>query len=401
MHYFLYLRVLGHNVSELARTLNAREDRPILLTKDGRVFDANSLAFHHHISLGMPIKEAKVILQGDAQVLEYQPEQLEEAQRQFLDPCLIYSDRIHAPNTAEASIDLSPHPNPHEIVASLLNHLHRELNCPIKAGIAPTSWIATRSAKLCETSPLSLGLLPIEPVLNARDWLYRRPVAVLSPLDPHDLKRLKELGLDLVGQVQDAPLARIEEQFPGRGLFIRQVALGYYDTPFQPNYPSQMISASLALGQCQSRLKIDAAIHRLAQLLTEKMCAQDLQARTVSIVVTLESGKIHHQKKNLTKALNTATPLTIVLGQLFQAISIGEPVEQMKVQLLDLTPSTRRQLVLDHKGFDQGEAKRLVSNTLSRVNAIHGTGTVQVASTISTTFNQQVLREWKRVTGWR
>ncbi|MCB0827055.1 MAG: hypothetical protein KDC26_12795, partial [Armatimonadetes bacterium] len=151
MRYFLYLRVLGHAVSALTKSLNSGDDRPTLLTKDGRVFDANQIAFQRRISLGMPIKEAKVILQGEARVLEYKPEQLEEAQQQFLNPCLIYSDRIQAINASEALVDLSAHPEPLDIACSLLRHIHRELSCPIVAGIAPTTWLAQRSSRLCET----------------------------------------------------------------------------------------------------------------------------------------------------------------------------------------------------------------------------------------------------------
>jgi hypothetical protein len=400
VQYFLYLRIVGLCAEVALRTQERGEDCPCVVHHEGAVYDTNAIALKRHVTLGMPLKEAKVILQGDGAFLEYKPEQFETARDSLLTPCLMFSDGIQAGLAGEGLVDLSGHPQPLDIASLLLSQIHHDIKFPIIAGIAPSVWLARKAATVCDPRALGLGILPIEPILDPAAWLASQPVSILTPIDTNHRKKLRDLGFDRVSQVQKTPLHRLEQQFPKQGALIMQTALGKLSDPIKPNYPAKMVAEELNLGNTESQIEIDQAFKTISQTLAERLCRADEQAKTVVLTAVFESGERRSQRKNLSKPVIGATSLTIAIGQLFQAIKASEPIESIRVQLLDLSPSNRRQIPLALGMSDDG-AKDHIATTLNQISAAHGSGAVQVASSLTLSFNKQVLREWKRVTNWR
>ncbi|MBX3114548.1 MAG: hypothetical protein KF836_08280 [Fimbriimonadaceae bacterium] len=400
MQYFLYLRAIGLCARVALQSQDREDEYPCIVHHSGIVYDANKAAQSRHVEIGIPLKEAKVILQSGAAFVEYKPELFESARELLLRPCLLFSDSIQAGRAGEGLIDLSIPLRPLEIAATLLNEVYREVQLPLIAGIGPSSWLARKSASTCDPLALALGILPIEPVTDSAAWLAPHPVSILSPLDVKDRNKLRRLGFDRVSQVQGLSLESLELQFPKRGALIMQTALGKLSDPIKPNYPAKMIAEEISFGAVDDRIEIDRALLTISQTLAERLCNADEQAKTVVLTVVFESENRQSHFKNLTKPVISATPLYVALGQLFNLFETLEPIESLRVQLLDLSPSKRRQLPLALGGQD-ADAKNQISSTLNQITALHGTDAVRVASSLSLSFNQEVLREWKRVTGWR
>ncbi|MBA4291897.1 hypothetical protein C0431_02905 [bacterium] len=393
MQYFLYVRAIGlltHSVPQ-----NTERPLPCLIHHQDRVWDINPLAAEKHITIGMTLKEAKLILHGEAQILPLNTDQFRPCIAQLLHPCLKFSDHIQSTLPGEGFVDLTPHPEPLDIAGQLLGELHRTLQHPLLAGIAPACWIARESAQLCDLTLLSAHLLPITAVTNPKDYLAPKPITTLTILPPEDRTRLHQLGLDRIHQVQSTPLPRLESQFPKRGMLIHQAAHGNLRDSIKPNYPSPLISRTKPLGLTENAYEIDHALAELCRDLAAHLHRHDLQPQATTLTIIFESGHRSQAQRPLIKAESTSTQLLISLRQSLQTIPISEPIESICVQLLDLTSATRRQTQLI-----QSRTTAHLNPALNRIEATLGSGKIQIASQIELAYNAQVLKEWKRVTGW-
>ncbi|MFM9873660.1 MAG: hypothetical protein ACKVQS_09380 [Fimbriimonadaceae bacterium] len=400
MQYFLFTRVIGLCAKLALKSHDLSDDRPCVIHFNGRVIDANSAAHENHVPIGIPLQEAKVILQDRGVFVEYRPEDFVAARDSLLVPALKYSDRIQSGIAGEGFIDLSGHPQPVEIAAIFLREIHRDIKLPIFAGMASSLWLACISAQICDPVMMSLGLIPFEPVLDPAEWLGGKSVNFLTPLGEQDRTKLHQLGFDRISQVQKSPLVRLEQQFPKRGLMIQQAAFGKLADPIQPNYPGKMIAREILLAGSENSLEIDHAFAQLACDVAEHLSSTDQQSGSIHLTIHFENGERRSHVRKLAKPIFSASQLKIAFQQSLLVIKPELAIDRIRVQLLDLNQSTRRQTRLVLEGQDR-EAQSHVANTMNRLEASLGTGAVMIASEISTPYNIQVLREWKRATGWR
>lgn len=400
MHYFLSVRILGLCSRIALRSHDLSEDYPCVVFHLDRVIDVNSAALENHVPIGIPLKEAKVILQDRAAYYEFIPEKFKEAQEALFLPALKYSDRVQVGVGAEGFVDFSSHPQPIEVVASYLNEIHSTVQLPIVAGLASSLWLARLSAQVCDPVMLSVGLPSFEPVDCPSEWLAPRSVEVLTPVLTQDRIKLHQLGFDRVIQVQSALLMRLEQQFPKRGLLIHQAAMGKVADTIKPNFPGKMVTQEICLSGSQNSLEIDRAFGELARELAEHLSLSDQQAGSMNLTIQFEDGERRNHIRKLAKPIYSASQLRIAFQQSLLIIKADQPIDVIRAQLLDLTQSVRRQTRLGLESQDR-EAQAHIATTLNRLEASLGSGAVQVASKISTPYNVQVLREWKRATGWR
>lgn len=400
MHYFLFVRTVGLCARIALNSTEFGEDHPCIVHSEGKVWDTNQAATLNHISIGIPLKEAKMILQDRAVYVEYKPEKFEKVRDMVLEPCLKYSDHIQAELAGEGLIDLSSHPQPLEIAGLLLGDLHKSLGLPLFAGIAPSAWLARASAQMCHTAMLNLKLLPIEAVTDPEKWLEKKPVSKLTPLSKEDRAKLFQLGLDQVSQIQKAPLARLEEQFPKRGLFIQQAALGKLSDQIIPNYPSKLIAEEIHLGGTENLLDIDDALGELSRTLSSYLCRTDQQAGSLRLTVVFNDETRLSNERKFNRPVIAASQLFISLKQSLVAFDLNKPVDLLRVQIVDLSPSVRKQSEFNLT-TEVSRSDALLNNTLKRLESSFGTGIVKAASQITLPYNSQVLGEWKRATGWK
>ncbi|MBS1711061.1 MAG: hypothetical protein JSS71_04960 [Armatimonadetes bacterium] len=400
MQYILFARTIGLCAQEALRQSGLGDDRPCLIHSGGAVIDLNAAALARKATLGMPLKEAKTILRGDALCVEYVPEKFEPARDGWLEPFLVYSNLVQAGRAGEALADLAGHPDPVGIASLLLGDVYRGTGLPLLAGLAPSAWLARASARPCNPSALRLGIPAFEPVEDPAAWLAPQPVGNLLPVDSKDRKRLRDLGFDRISQVQLVDPSVLERQFPRRGVLIHLAAMGRLADPIQPNYPPGTLAECRHLGGVVGRLEVDEALRSLCGRLVARLNRADQEAKSVLLAVGFEGGRASRIQRNLAKPLASASQLAVVAGHMFGEAAICEPVEFLHLSLSDLRSAQRRQMLLA-LGMGDSHAKRHLSEALERVNLAHGTRAVIPASSVVLDFNQQVLKEWKRATGWR
>lgn len=400
MQYILFAHTVGLCAREALSQAGLGDDRPCLVHAGGVVVDVNAEALARRTTLGMPLKEAKTILRGDALAVDYVPERFEAVRAFWLEPCLTYSSLIQAERAGEALIDLSGHPDALGIAAALLSEVSARTALPLVAGIAPSVWLARASSVLCDPSALRLGILPVEPVTDPAAWLAPQPVGNLLPVEGRDRKRLRDLGFDRISQVQGVDPVRLGQQFPRRGALICEAAWGRLADPVRPNYPPGVLVEICVLGGGQCRLELDSAIRTACGALVSRLCKLDKEAKSIALTLFFEDGNRAATRRNLPKPVASASQLSGAAGQLLSETSLTGALESFRLELSDLSPARQRQVPLG-LGLGDDQAKRHLSDALNRVNQTHGTGSVMRASAVKTSFNQQVLKEWKRATGWR
>lgn len=392
MHYIVYVELQGFYV----RAIGMQEGLAAVHAK-GRIIDSSAEARAHQVTEGLSLNEAKLLLRDRGVFIEYQRSDYTRDAARWLDRLLTYTGAIQPISPAGALVDLSAHPRPSQIAALMLSDLHREEKLPIRAGIAPNAWLAARAAELCSAEAMSLGLLPIEPIANAAEWLKDKPISWLRPLLASDRERLERLGVSFVGEVQELSDRALQQQFGKRAPLVREAAIGRPCNPITSSWPKDSLSDHVSLEKCDSRLKVEDALTMLAMKASLTLRAKDQVAQSISLYLADEDGRAWTAERPFSQATQAAGFISTSLRQLFASLRIDRPLAQARILLSGLSQAPLHQAAL---GFDEKPQQSSLSAVMQRLNTAQGARSIKPASSIKLTHEQRVMSAWRETHGW-
>lgn len=377
MHYILYLRLPGF----YARSFSGEGMGPIVIYRDKRVLDANGAAMAKQIFRGMPLVEAKSILDR-AQWVPWREDDYREAQVAWLDQCAIFSDSIQPEEQHTAWVDLSGHPDPKSLAIRLSETL------PVaEVGAGPSRWMARLA------SEVGIGLD------GARGaFLSEVPTRLLSPIDPRHRERLEFLGYRTVGEVARAPLAAMRDQFGEASTMILACARGGWADPVTPLYPRDSVSARIQFeGEVDDLQTLDRGLQELARLLAERLVPNDLQSKRLILDLDYEVGTTR-LARNFTKPISGyATALSAL--RLMVSSPPRNPVVRLRARLENATKIKRIQRELTGRTGEE-ERSRSIEAAFQHVRSVFGDASVKAGGEIEIARRARVLKAWKDATGW-
>lgn len=388
MRYILCVRLANFYVRGLTGRAGGR---PLVVLRDKQVLDSDSQAAEKGVFPGMSERQARAIVESAAFV-PWDSEEHTQAQIEWLDRCTPYTDAIEPSDQHEAFLELSQHPQPHQIAKQLA----QTLELPASLGAAGSRWLASLAADFAPP-----GHLFDHAVTEPADFLKGLPVECLTPVPCEHRERLAFLGYRKIGEIALLPMSVLQSQFGKDALTIRQAALGRLYQPVEPTYPPDSLSESLALeGGANNSQSIDDALGLLAGRLGERLISAERQSRELKLFVEMESGQLLALKRRFNKPIRCRLSALASLRLLLPA-DLDEPVVRLRALVPALERAPKLQRSLEGRLGDTGRKGEAVEIALKSVRTVFGDQAVVEGRHLNQPRRVLVIREWKESTGWR
>jgi nucleotidyltransferase/DNA polymerase involved in DNA repair len=434
MHQFLFIRLEGF----YSRALPRKDSRPLVIHHQKFVLDVDEHAYQRQVYPGMPLSEAKAILQEGAFV-SWEEEPYRIAQAEWLDLCAEISDVIEPAEQHSAWVDLSLQPDAEELAIHLVRKIERQLGLKAIPGLAATKWIARLASEIRRSlgdDMMAESIRLREPVTNSERFLAPLKTRLLTPVEQAHRTRLEFLGYATIGAVARVPLNVLRAQFGDASTHIRMCAKGRFFESVESKYPPDSLAERISFdGVVEDLQVLDNGLQQLAFSISERLSKHDRQAKDV--VVTLEHEEpgrtidvppmndelieppndalmrlpfiggtpmvrphlgVTVLKRKFTKPIqNYASALASLRLMLTPPPEV--PVTAIRVRLENTTHSKRIQQELTGR-TSNGERQLGAIAAFQHIRTVFGDAAIQTGSDIVEPRRKQVLRAWKDATGW-
>jgi len=268
---------------------------------------------------------------------------------EIMDTLRTFADRLQPSGIEEGYLDVTlrsggnfarAHDLGREIKAAIRSQHH--LSCTI--GIAPTKAVA----KIASDFEKPDGLTVV-----ARDdvAVFLAPISVRKILGvgPKTAERLKELGLEVIEDLQTYNRQDLVEQLGGFGEYLQDVAMGRdAEEVVEPTGPPESISTETTFEKDLDAYEdVWPELEALAKSLHEQLLHEKFAYRTVSLKAKYSNFEIHTRSKSLKIHTTDLEPI-LILSQtmLKEVLASGRQIRLVGVRLSNLLERAAPQTTL-------------------------------------------------------
>lgn len=217
---------------------------------------------------------------------------------------LRHTDLIEPLSLDEAYLDVTENksglPTATRVAKSIRQQIREELHLTASAGVAPNKFLA----KIASDWRKPDGLFVIQPE-DVGTFLPPLPVGRIPGVGKVTEARLKQLGIQKVGDLQLLELTALENQFGRYGVRLYELARGIDHSKVVPNRPTQSISAEDTFERDIPLVETESLIRRLAEKVWVASRKESRIGRTV--VLKLKTSEFNILTRSHTPALPPAT----------------------------------------------------------------------------------------------
>lgn len=237
----------------------------------------------------------------------------------------------------EIYLDLSGFTQDSESLAKRIKHAVKVatgLGCSI--GISPNKLLS----KICSDldKPDGLTILSMQD-LPERIWPL--PVSKVNGIGPKATKRLKNLGIDSIGQLAQTPVSDLQRHFGIHyGQWLHQAAHGIDDRPLettrQPKSLSRETTFERNLHVQHDRAELTAIVDSLCARVADDLQRKSVVCRTVGLKVKFADFSVVTRDASLGKPLQTAQELRQALADCLKRIEWHDRIRLLGVRVSGL-----------------------------------------------------------------
>jgi DNA polymerase-4 len=191
-----------------------------------------------------------------------------------------HTDLIEPLSLDEAYLDVTENkthlPTATRVAKTIRQQIREELQLTASAGVAPNKFLA----KIASDWRKPDGLFVIQPV-DLDTFLPPLPVGRIPGVGRVTETRLKQVGIQTVGDLQAFDLAALETRFGRYGLRLYELARGIDHNRVIPDRPTKSISAEDTFERDIPLSEMEALIRRLAEKVWSASRKESRVARTV------------------------------------------------------------------------------------------------------------------------
>ena len=258
------------------------------------VMGASYEARSHGVRSAMPLYEALVRC---AELVVVSPEhgRYREASRQvhvilrrFTSP-----ERIEAVALDEAYLDVTARTRhgtstPEDVARRIKYSIHTEVGLTASVGVATSKLVA----KIAGASRKPDGLVLVQPETEA-DFLAPLPIGVIPGLGPKTEDRLHLAGIRTLGDLANHETQRLMQILGTSGALLQRLAQGRDRSPVDGSRPARTISAEITFERdVTEHSLLEEALRHLVERVTERLRADGVRARTVSVKLKLPDFRL-------------------------------------------------------------------------------------------------------------
>lgn len=364
-----------------------RQDRPVVVVKDGQVLDLNYLAATRKISVGMAVRAAKSIV-ADAEFVAWQEEDYRARQLEWLDACLEFTDAIEPVEQHGAFLDFKLHPDPVSVAEDLVRALAEKTRLSPRTGLAKAKWIARIAAELDDRN---------QALQDPKRFIANLPIALLGPAQPEHRTRLQFLGYSTIGQAAEIPFGALQEQFGEQVYAIHQAARGGYCEPVKPIYPPDALADRFAFpGGTESWETILEGAQTWGTRIGKRLQRQSVEGAKVRLTLEFEDGPPKTFARTFAKPVKCSRSAFMGLRLMLEG-QIDRPLAAIRILLPDLRKVQTYQPSL----FDAAKVETRIQPALNHVRTVFGDKAIELGTQREEPRRVKVLRMWKHATGWQ
>jgi DNA polymerase IV len=242
----------------------------------------------------MPVQEAQercpqlVVLPPARSRYREASRQVHVILRRFTSP-----ERIEAVALDEAYLDVTARTRhgtstPEEVARRIKYGIHTEVGITASLGVATGKLVA----RIAGSSRRPDGLVLVQPGTEA-DFLAPLPIGVIPGLGPKTEDRLRLAGISTVGDLATHETQRLMQILGTSGAVLQRQAQGRDRSPVDGSRPARTISAEITFERdVEEREVLDEALRQLVERVTERLHADGVRARTVSVKLKLADYRL-------------------------------------------------------------------------------------------------------------
>lgn len=364
-----------------------RQDRPVVIVKDGQVLDLNYLAATRKISVGMAIRAAKSIV-ADAEFISWREDDYRGRQLEWLDACLEFTDAIEPVEQHGAFLDFKRHPDPVSVAEDLVRALAETTRLSPKTGLAKAKWIARLAAELDDRN---------RALQDPKRFIANLPITQLSPAQPEHQARLQFLGYSTIGQAAEIPFGVLQEQFGEQAYTIHQSTWGGYCEPVKPLYPPDALADLFAFsGGAESWETILEAVQIWSNRIGKRLQHQSVEGAKVRLTLEFEEGPPKTFVRTFAKPVRCPRSAFMAVRLMLEC-QIDRPLATIRIFL----PKLRKVQTYQPSLFDSAKIETRIQPALNHVRTVFGDKAIELGAQREEPRRVKVLRMWKHATGWQ
>lgn len=210
-----------------------------------------------------------------------------EVSEQIMDIFRSISPLVEPLSMDEAFIDITQRvesgQTPREVAAWIKQRVRKETGLTISCGCGTSKSIA----KIASDRDKPDGLTVVPPG-EERAFLAPLPISELWGIGPKTAQRLREMGLQTIGDLAERPLPWLIDRFGARGEWFHELACGIDRREVSTDHETKSISSETTFAEdIGSYDKLAAKAREQARDVSRRLRRSELRARTVQIKLRL------------------------------------------------------------------------------------------------------------------
>ncbi|HKF78525.1 MAG TPA: DNA polymerase IV [Candidatus Dormibacteraeota bacterium] len=193
----------------------------------------------------------------------------------------------------EAYLDVTPRTrhgtsSPDDVARRIKYTIHTEVGLTASVGVATSKLVA----KIASGSRKPDGLVLVQPGTEA-DFLAPLPIGVIPGLGPKTEERMRLMGISTVGDLAKQETQRLIQVLGTGGALLQRLAEGRDRSPVEGSRPARTISAETTFeSDVTDHAFLEEALRHLVDRVTERLVADGVRARTVSVKLKLPDFRL-------------------------------------------------------------------------------------------------------------
>lgn len=316
---------------ELLRRPELR-DKAVIVAYDGPrsvVTTASYAARRYGVGSAMPLSRAKRLC-PHAILL---PPDFESYKRVSRELWAIVTGRLGALQHLgldEAYADLTGVEKPVRVLRELVAEVREETGITVSVGLGPSRLIA----KICSDLGKPEGFVAMGRE-EAAQRFAGHPPKLLPGVGPKTVERLRELGIETIGQLQRTPLETLTARFgANHGGDILRRAHFHDDSAVETERVLKSRSNERTFDEDVASLaELEEVLRRLSAELCEGLRRRETRGRTIAIKVRLDDWTTVTRARTIDHRTNDTDVVTEVALELLRAYAPPRPVRLLGVRL--------------------------------------------------------------------
>jgi DNA polymerase IV (DinB-like DNA polymerase) len=260
-----------------------------------------------------------------------------------------FADRLEPSGIEEGYLDLTTRSGgdflrARELAKEVKAAIRKEHGISCSVGIAPSKAVAKIASDFEKPDGLTV-VLPDHVV----EFLAPISIRKIYGVGPKTAERLREMGLESIGDVQAMPREDLVESLGGFGEYMHDVAFGRdAGEVVEPSGPPESISTETTFGRDLERYEeIWPELEELVRSLHAQLVEEHYSYRTVSLKVKYSNFEIHTRSRSLKVYTADLEPILVLCQVLLkEVLASGRTVRLIGVRLSSLTEHAAPQATL-------------------------------------------------------